>query len=157
MQVKSIAECPKGSILQYFRPSFVLSIIEWPFYTGILNTSVSQHQPIKIPVFSKHQRFTIPAYSNYKCFQNTSVSHKTNMLKIPVFSQNHHFYNTSNFTLSVCITNPFFHNTIVFMIPLLPHKQCFIRLCLFFQNTTGSVYQFFKIPVFSKCFQNTGV
>ena len=45
MQVKSIAECSKGSILQYFRPSlsyqfllrsfkFVLSIIEWPFYTG---------------------------------------------------------------------------------------------------------------------------
>ena len=43
MQVKSIAECSKGSILQYFRPSlnyhfviktFVLSIFEWPFYTG---------------------------------------------------------------------------------------------------------------------------
>ena len=43
MQVKSIAECSKGSILQYFRPSFqlpfvikifVLSIFEWQFYTG---------------------------------------------------------------------------------------------------------------------------
>ena len=42
MQVKSIAECSKGSILQYYRPSlsyqlslssFVLSIFEWPFYT----------------------------------------------------------------------------------------------------------------------------
>ena len=42
MQVKSIAECSK-SILQYFQPSlsysivikiFVLSIFEWPFYTG---------------------------------------------------------------------------------------------------------------------------
>ena len=33
MQVKSIAECSKGSILQYFRPSlskiFVLSFFEW--------------------------------------------------------------------------------------------------------------------------------
>ena len=28
MQVKSIAECSKGSILQYFQPS--LSIFEWP-------------------------------------------------------------------------------------------------------------------------------
>ena len=43
MQVKSIAECSKWSILQYFRPSvklpiviksFVLSIFQWPFYTG---------------------------------------------------------------------------------------------------------------------------
>ena len=42
MLVKSIAECSKGSILQYVRPSFsynlsltfVLSIFEWPFYTG---------------------------------------------------------------------------------------------------------------------------
>ena len=43
MQVKSIAECSKGSILQYFRPTlsykfvikiFVLSIFELPFYTG---------------------------------------------------------------------------------------------------------------------------
>ena len=44
MQVKSIAECSKGSILQYFRPSlklpfvikiFVLSIFEWPIYTFV--------------------------------------------------------------------------------------------------------------------------
>ena len=37
MKVKSIAECSKGSILQYFRPSssfFALSIFEWLFYTG---------------------------------------------------------------------------------------------------------------------------
>ena len=44
MQVKSIAEFSKESILQYFRPSllklpfviklFVLSIFEWQFYTG---------------------------------------------------------------------------------------------------------------------------
>ena len=43
MQVKSIAECSNGSILQYFQPSiklpfvikiFILSIFEWPFYTG---------------------------------------------------------------------------------------------------------------------------
>ena len=37
MLVKSIAECIKGSILQYSWPSlsyiFVLSIFEWPFYT----------------------------------------------------------------------------------------------------------------------------
>ena len=36
MQVKSIAECSKGSILQYFWPFviniFVLSIFEWPFF-----------------------------------------------------------------------------------------------------------------------------
>ena len=45
MQVKSIAECSKGSILQYFllslsyhkslRSSVVLSIFEWPVKTGI--------------------------------------------------------------------------------------------------------------------------
>ena len=44
MQVKSIAECSKGSILQIFSTfikltfimkTFVLSIFEWPFYTGI--------------------------------------------------------------------------------------------------------------------------
>ena len=43
MQVKSIAECSKGSILQYFRPAlsyhlslkiFVLSIFEWLLKTG---------------------------------------------------------------------------------------------------------------------------
>ena len=44
MEVKSIAECSKGSILQYFRPSlsyqlsllktFVFSIFEWWFYTS---------------------------------------------------------------------------------------------------------------------------
>ena len=43
MQVKSIAECSKGSILQYFLPSlklpfifktFVLSFFEWPLKTG---------------------------------------------------------------------------------------------------------------------------
>ena len=38
MQVKSIAECSKGSIMQYFRPSlsyhFILSVFEWLFYTG---------------------------------------------------------------------------------------------------------------------------
>ena len=42
MQVKSIAECSKGSILQYFRPSLsyhlslrlFLSTFEWPLKTG---------------------------------------------------------------------------------------------------------------------------
>ena len=43
MQVKSIAECSKGSILQYFRPTLsyhlsfrhlFLSILRRPFYTG---------------------------------------------------------------------------------------------------------------------------
>ena len=37
MQVKSVAECAKGSILQYFGPSvievFVLSIFEWQLKT----------------------------------------------------------------------------------------------------------------------------
>ena len=44
MQVKSIAECSKGSVLQYFRTSssyhlvikiFVLSIFEWQLMTGL--------------------------------------------------------------------------------------------------------------------------
>ena len=43
MQVKSIAECSKWSILQYFRPSLSYqyqhlcfsSIFEWPFYAGV--------------------------------------------------------------------------------------------------------------------------
>ena len=43
MQVKRIAECSKGSILQHFQPvlsehlsfnTFVLSIFEWPLKTG---------------------------------------------------------------------------------------------------------------------------
>ena len=43
MHLKSVAECSKGSILQYFRPfvklpfvikTFVLSIFEWPLKTG---------------------------------------------------------------------------------------------------------------------------
>ena len=43
MHLKSIAECSKGSILQYFGPciklphvfkTFVLSIFEWPLKTG---------------------------------------------------------------------------------------------------------------------------
>ena len=34
MQVKSIAECSKASILQYDIKIFVLSIFEWPFKTG---------------------------------------------------------------------------------------------------------------------------
>ena len=41
MRVNSIAECSKGSILQYFQPELgyhlslrSLSIFEWPFYKG---------------------------------------------------------------------------------------------------------------------------
>ena len=55
MQVKSIAECSKGSILQYFRPSltfinlpvviktFILSILEWPFYCSLIMTLIYSH------------------------------------------------------------------------------------------------------------------
>ena len=48
MQVKSIAECFKGSILQYFRPSLSYHLLlrslfclffEWPFYTGFTGKS----------------------------------------------------------------------------------------------------------------------
>ena len=46
MQVNSIAECSKGSILQYFRPALgyhlslrSLSIFEWPFYKVLLYAS----------------------------------------------------------------------------------------------------------------------
>ena len=50
MQVKSIAECSKGSILQYFWPALsyyltlrsVLSIFECPFYTGFTVTNSQQ-------------------------------------------------------------------------------------------------------------------
>ena len=46
MKVESIAECSKGSILQYFWPALsdnwcwktVLSFWEWPFYTGFIVT-----------------------------------------------------------------------------------------------------------------------
>ena len=39
MQVKSIAECSKGILLTFIKlpfviKIFVLSIFEWPFYTG---------------------------------------------------------------------------------------------------------------------------
>ena len=51
MQVKSIAECSKGSILQYFRPSlsyhFSLSIFVWPFYTGFTVTSSMDIGPLR--------------------------------------------------------------------------------------------------------------
>ena len=51
MLVKSIAKCSKGGILQYFRPSlvieiFVLSIFDWPFYTGFLICIA--HPPVKV-------------------------------------------------------------------------------------------------------------
>ena len=51
MQVKRIAECYKGSILQWLRLTFiklqsaikifVLSIFEWPFYIGITVSKLS--------------------------------------------------------------------------------------------------------------------
>ena len=53
MQVKRTAECPKGSVLQYFRPSlsyhlslrsFVLSVFEWPFYTGFTVILIILHK-----------------------------------------------------------------------------------------------------------------
>ena len=54
MQVKSIAECSKGRILQYFWPSYklpfvikiyVLSIFEWQFYTWftVYHTGPNKH------------------------------------------------------------------------------------------------------------------
>ena len=47
LQVKSIAECSKGSILQYFQPSlsyiFLLSIFEWPIYTGFTVSALSTY------------------------------------------------------------------------------------------------------------------
>ena len=51
MQVKSIAECSKGSILQYFQPTLsyhlslrsFLSIFEWPLMTGIAVTENPIH------------------------------------------------------------------------------------------------------------------
>ena len=56
MQVKSIAECSKGSILQYFRSFiklpfvimiFVLSIFEWPLKTGFVEIFFSYFSTIK--------------------------------------------------------------------------------------------------------------
>ena len=62
MQVKSIAECSNGSILQYFRPAlsdnrslrpltsvfktFVLSIFAWSFYTGGVRVLYNSFQRI---------------------------------------------------------------------------------------------------------------
>ena len=60
MQVKSIAECSMGSILQYFGPSlsyhlslrfFVLSFFEWPLKTGFTVTFV-MIGALKIKLFS---------------------------------------------------------------------------------------------------------
>ena len=50
MQVKSITECSKGSILQYFRLtlsyhlSLRLSIFEWPFYTDLTVCNIGKKQ-----------------------------------------------------------------------------------------------------------------
>ena len=57
MQVKSIAECSKGNILQYLRPSLsyhlslrlVLSSFEWPLKTGLTVLIIySQKPPLNI-------------------------------------------------------------------------------------------------------------
>ena len=67
MQVKSIAECSEGSILQYFWPSlsyqiviriFVLSIFEWQFYTGFT-----------VPYFESIFFF----HNKYKSLNNSNV------------------------------------------------------------------------------------
>ena len=59
MQVKSIAECSKGSILQYFEPSlsYHLSLrscfvyFEWPFYTGFTVNNNLQYTNIQVGVY----------------------------------------------------------------------------------------------------------
>ena len=63
MQVESFAECSKGSILQYFRPSliynlpsvikvFVLPIFEWPLKTGFtVCMSEGQEDKLKASCF----------------------------------------------------------------------------------------------------------
>ena len=76
---QSIAECPKGSILKYIRPSlsyhfvikiFVLSIFKWPFYTDFtvctlifyISTSISFHKKPSSPLaMACHDiRYTLP-------------------------------------------------------------------------------------------------
>ena len=84
VQVKSIAECSKGSILQYFRPSlsyhyvikiFVLSIFEWPFYTGftvddsiqeknhVITTTPVRSQGIKSSTKNRHHSSLIRVHT----------------------------------------------------------------------------------------------
>ena len=71
MQVKSIAECSKGSILQYFRPSLCyhfhkIFVFEWPCYTGftvvpiflyILSYDIHLFEKTYIFCFSKTKDF----------------------------------------------------------------------------------------------------
>ena len=62
MQVKSIAECSKGSILHatlltfiklpFVINTFVLSIFEWPFYTGLTVLAQGQVRYLSIKSFS---------------------------------------------------------------------------------------------------------
>ena len=74
MQIKSIAECSKGSILLYFRPSlsyqllykiFVLIIFEWPFYTGFT--------VLYMYVYFLFVLFPPPSYSPHPTHTNDAI------------------------------------------------------------------------------------
>ena len=67
MQVKGIAECSKGSILQYFRPSlsyhlslrFLFSLFfEWPLKTGfsLWSFAYSKHSLLIFPESGQQMR-----------------------------------------------------------------------------------------------------
>ena len=76
-QVKSIAECSKGSILQYFWPSlsYHLSLrccfvyFEWPFYTGLTVASNQTSNPM-IVILSHHSWAGFNRFTSSKHIQS---------------------------------------------------------------------------------------
>ena len=81
MQVKSIAECSKGSILQHFRPSLnyhlpsrlVLSFFEWPLKTGFTVCIIFQYWSFSlydslIPYLQVNSPSTHCLLGSFSCF-----------------------------------------------------------------------------------------
>ena len=109
MQVKSIAECSKGSILQYFRPSLSYHLssrylfclfFKWPFYTGFT-------------VYSLHYFFKpIQQSLTYRCLWIEKIMEQFSTRIIPY----------ENFTLRLsllyCIDTVVFHPYLSQPLPL---------------------------------------
>ena len=138
MQIKSIAKCSKGSILQYLLPpltyqsslnTFVLSIFEWPFYTGFtvfrlsnLKGFVSTHPASCLGTvflgffFLVTRPFRFASVSVGDTFTQRYLFYKTNIYKFDRTS----FFNTPIYLCRV-------HNTYVLVIWIHHSDYCLSR------------------------------
>ena len=98
MQVKSIVECSKGSILQYFRPSlsyqfyiktFILSIYKWP-----LKTAFTVHQYLIMIALSDYDASDLHGKTHYLqvCYKLSQIliSYLTSDSSVAVMSVSDH-------------------------------------------------------------------